>query len=237
MESLSRAVGAQPHDIPHIQAVVRQRGFVLSTVMFIGAAALIVASIFFPYWQMRLNAPQYPKGLYLTVYIDHLQGDISEIDGLNHYIGMAKLADAARIERELAPVAMASIVLMIVGTAFIHRKWFAPLVLPAMFLPLVFLGDMYYWLRRYGQGLDPNAALSNAVKPFTPTLLGHGTIGQFSTDATVLSGFWMAVIASVLINVGLHFRRQARLAAERELQAVSTAAATASPSPGSAFHR
>lgn len=226
MEPLQRAVGARAQDIPHIQAVVRQPGFVASTVLFISAAALIVASIFFPYWQMRLNAPQYPQGLFLTVYIDHLQGDISEIDCLNHYIGMAKLADAARIERELAPVAMASIVLMIIGTAFIHRKWFAPMVLPAMFLPVVFLADMYYWLRRYGQGLDPNAALSNAVKPFTPTLLGHGTIGQFSTDATVLAGFWMAVAASVLINVGLHYRRKARLAAERELAtAVSTPAA------------
>lgn len=232
MEPLQRAVGARAQDIPHIQAVVRQPGFVASTVLFISAAALIVASIFFPYWQMRLNAPQYPQGLYLTVYIDHLQGDISEIDGLNHYIGMAKLGEAARIERELAPVAMASIVLMVIGTAFVHRKWFAPMVLPAMLLPLVFLGDMYYWLRRYGQSLDPNAALSSAVKPFTPTLLGHGTIGQFSTDAAVQTGFWMAVAASVLINVGLHYRRKARLAAERELAIEASTPAAAGPLAG-----
>jgi hypothetical protein len=211
---LRGTLGARDHEIPEIQAVVRQRGFLLSTVLFIGAAALVVASIFFPYWTMRLNAPQYPEGLYMTVYIDHLQGDISEIDGLNHYIGMAPLRDAARIERELAPMAMIAIVLMVAATAFIHRKWFAPLTLPAMFLPLVFLADMYFWLRRYGQNLDPAAALSGAIEPFTPTLLGHGVIGQFSTDASVQPGFWMAVAASLMINLGLHYRRAARRAAE-----------------------
>jgi len=213
---LRRALGARETDIAPIQAIVRQHGFLVSTVLLIGATALIVASVFFPYWRMRLNAPQYPQGLFLTVYVDHLEGDIREIDGLNHYIGMASLRDAARIEREMGPLAMVAVVLMVASTAFIHGKWFAPLTLPAMFLPLVFLGDMYYWLRRYGQGLDPRAALSGAVEPFTPAVLGHGTIGQFSTDASLETGFWLAVTGSVMINFGLHYRRAARRAAERQ---------------------
>lgn len=232
MPSLQGAMGARPEDIPAISDIVRQRGFLLSTLLFIAAAALIVASIFFPYWKMRLNAPQYPQGLHLTVYIDHLQGDISEIDGLNHYIGMQPLGSAAELERSLSIVAMVSIVLMVLATAFIHRKWFAPLVLPAMLLPLVFLLDMYYWLRSYGQNLDPSAALSGAVAPFTPRLLGHGTIGQFSTDASVQLGFWMALTASVMINLGLHYRRQARRAAEllgRERVAAAIAEQSTSP--------
>jgi hypothetical protein len=224
-DTLRKLFGAGDRDLDRVRALVRQRGFAVSTTMFILAAAMLVASIFFPYWHMRLNAPQYPQGLFLTVYIDHIEGDIAEIDGLNHYIGMAPLRDAARLERELAPTAMLVIVLLIVGTAFVHRKWFAPLTLPAMFLPLIFLGDMYFWLRRFGQGLDPGAALSSAIKPFTPTLLGHGAIGQFSTDAAVKGGFWLATTASVLILFGLHFRRQARLAAERELSSTEAAAA------------
>ena len=215
---LERALGASEHDLAHTRSVVRQRGFMVSTTLFILATALLVASIFFPYWQMRLNAPQYPAGLYLTLYIDHLEGDISEIDGLNHYIGMAPLRDAAGIERQLAPIAMTVIVLMVAATAFIHRKWFAPLTVPAMLLPVIFLGDLYYWLRSYGQGLDPTAALSNAVKPFTPTLLGRGEIGQFSTDAAVGPGFWMSVAATLFILIGLHYRRVARSAASSEME-------------------
>lgn len=215
-QAIRAAFGAADHQIPAISRVVRQPGFIRSTLLFIAAAALIVASIFLPYWHMRLNAPQFPQGLDLTVYIDHMQGDISTIDGLNHYIGMKPLGGAAQLERLLAPFAMGAIVLMILATAFIHRKWFAPLVLPAMFLPLIFLGDMYYWLRSYGQGLNPRAALSSSVKPFTPAVLGHGDIGQFSTDATLRPGFWMAAAASLLILVGLHERRKARQAAVRE---------------------
>jgi hypothetical protein len=215
-DKLRGAVGGRRQDMPHISLVARQRGFVLATILLIAGAALLVASIFQPYWHMRLNAPQYPQGLHLTVWVDHMEGDISEIDGLNHYIGMHSLKDAAQIERRLAPVAMLSIVLMIGATAFIHRKWFAPLTLPAMLFPLIFLGDMYFWLSNYGQNLDPRAALSNAVKPFTPTILGRGTVGQFSTDASVEIGWWMAVGASVLIMFGLHYRRQARQAAARE---------------------
>lgn len=214
---LERALGATERELEYTRAIVRQRGFMLSTILFIAATALLVVSIFQPYWQMRLNAPQYPGGLYLTVYIDHLEGDISEIDGLNHYIGMAPLRDAAAIERQLAPMAMTVIVLLVAATAFIHRRWFAPMTVPAMLLPVIFLGDMYYWLRSYGQGLDPRAALSSSVKPFTPTLLGHGEIGQFSTDASVGPGFWMSVAASLLIIVALHYRTKARLAAAVEV--------------------
>lgn len=214
------ADAAREEHLAFIRRVVRQPGFTTSTALLIGGAAMLVASIFLPYWSMRLEAPQYPQGLHVTVFIDHIQGDISEIDGLNHYIGMASLRDAARIERELAPIAMGAVVLLIGATAFIHRKWFAPLTLPAILLPVVFLGDMYFWLRRYGQNLDPRAALSNAIKPFTPTVIGRGEIGQFATVATLRAGFWLAVASSILIMAGLHFRRQARLAAERERQPV-----------------
>jgi hypothetical protein len=216
-DTLKSAFGARESDLSEIRSTVRQGPFLTSTLLFIAAAALVVASIFFPYWKMRLNAPQYPKGLYLTIYIDHVRGDISEIDGLNHYIGMAPLGLAAELERTIAPFAMAAVILMVLASAFIHRKWFAPLTLPAMLLPVAFLGDMYYWLHSYGQNLDPGAALSNAVKPFTPTLIGHGVIGQFSTDASLQTGFWLAASASVLILIGLHYRRKARRAAAIEV--------------------
>jgi hypothetical protein len=81
--------------------------------------------------------------------------------------------------------------------------------LPAILLPAVFLGDLYFWLNNFGQNLDPNAALSNAVKPFTPTILGEGVIGQFRTVAFADFGLLLANAASVLIVIGLYFQRRA----------------------------
>ena len=52
-----------------------------------------------PYWSLVLHAPQYPGGLVVNAYINHLEGDVQEIDGLNHYIGMRPLGEAAQFER------------------------------------------------------------------------------------------------------------------------------------------
>ena len=73
----------------------------------------------------------------------------------------------------------------------------------------MFLGDMAFWLRNFGQNLDPRAPLSKAIKPFVPPVLGEGFVGQFRTVAAVDSGFYLAVMASVLILIGLYFHRRA----------------------------
>ena len=200
----------------NIAEISQQSSFRLSTALLIAAAALLAVSTLLPYWRIRLNAPQYPNGLFITVYVNHLKGDVREVDGLNHYIGMAPLEDAANIERSLAPIAMAVIALMIVSVAFIHSKWLAVLAIPAMLFPFIFLADMWVWLWYYGNHLDPTAALSSSIDPFTPAILGTGVVGQFSTTAVLQIGWYLALLASILTGVGLHFRRRARLAVERD---------------------
>jgi copper chaperone NosL len=195
-----------------VTQLARQPTFQASALLLVAAAAMLVASVFLPYWRMRLNAPQYPNGLFVTVYVNHMAGDIREIDGLNHYIGMAPLEGAAQIERSLAPLALGAFVLMIVGLAFIHRKWAFILALPAMSFPFVFLADMWVWLWYYGNHLDPTAALSSAVKPFTPTILGTGHVGQFSTTAWLLPGWYLALLAAGLTGAALWLRWQAHAA-------------------------
>ena len=197
-----------------IAQISRQPSFRVSTALLIAAAAILAVSTLLPYWRIRLNAPQYPNGLFVTVFVNHLEGDVGEVDGLNHYIGMAPLQEAANIERSLAPIAMAAITLMIVSVAFIHSKWFAVMAIPAMLFPFIFLADMWVWLWYYGNHLDPTAALSSSIKPFTPAILGTGVVGQFSTTAVLQTGWYLAFLAAILTGVGLHYRRQARLAVE-----------------------
>src|SRR3989304_2147175 len=60
-------------------------------ILLIAAAALLGASLLFPFWGMNLRAPQYPGGLKARISITHLSGDIQELNGLNHYIGMMKM--------------------------------------------------------------------------------------------------------------------------------------------------
>lgn len=179
------------------------------TLCMAGAAILLIISIFMPYWSLVLHAPQYPKGLMVSAYVNRVEGDVFEIDGLNHYIGMRPLSEAAQFEKSISIFAIAALALVVVATIFIHSPWSALLSLPAIFLPVVFLADLYFWLSNFGQNLDPNAALSNAVKPFTPTILGEGIIGQFKTVAYADVGLLLASAGSILILVGLYLQRRA----------------------------
>ena len=94
---------------------LRQRKwrYVTPTVFLAIARVLILASIFIPYWHMDLDAPQYPNGLSVTAYVNHLEGDVKEINGLNHYIGMRPLEQAAKFERATAVWALVAMALLI----------------------------------------------------------------------------------------------------------------------------
>ena len=182
--------------------------YMLPTI-FLGLAAFcLIISIFFPYWNLTLEAPQYPKGLHVQTYVNRLEGDVQEIEGLNHYIGMKPLSEAAQLERSLSIMLIGVTALLVVGAIFIHTKWAALLALPAVLYPAIFLADMYYWLRNFGQNLDPTAALSSYIEPFIPTILGEGLIGQFKTISSLGVGFYLALLASILILIGLYFHRR-----------------------------
>jgi hypothetical protein len=183
--------------------------YVLPTAILMLGAMLQVVSMLLPFWQLTLHAPQYPQGLTAKLYVNRLAGDVSEINGLNHYIGMPKLEEAATFERSFAVIAIITLACLLIGATFIFNRGAAAFALPAILYPIIFLADLYYWLRRFGHDLDPTAALSSSIKPFTPTMIGDGTIGQFSTTGSLQSGFYLAALGSLVILVGLYFHRRA----------------------------
>ncbi len=176
----------------------------------LGVAALLLAvSMFVPYWQMTLKAPQYPSGLSVAAHVNRLTGDVKEIDGLNHYIGMRPLDEAAQLERAFGVFALAALALLVLAAIFVHSPWALLLALPAILWPVIFLADMYYWMRNFGLNLDPTAPLSSSIKPFVPPILGSGMVGQFETVASFQIGLWLAFLASALILAGLFYQRRA----------------------------
>jgi nitrous oxidase accessory protein len=161
-------------------------------------AALFALSPDYPYWELELHAPQYPKGLHVYGYPDRIAGDVKELDGLNHYIGMRALGDAAQFERSIgrqAVYGMAGVMLLV---AIYPRRWTSLLLIPGVLFPAIFLADLYWWLRDYGLNLDPDAPLSRSIKPFVPTILGEGKVGQFRTEAGLGGGHYLAMAAGAL---------------------------------------
>ncbi len=189
--------------VPAEELKTRRARYILPTLFFVAAAVLLVVSVLQPWWQLKLNAP------YVVAYVNQMTGDVSEIDGLNHYIGMRPLREAAQFEQSISVIGIIAIAMLILAAAFVHSKWAALLALPALLLPIFFLADLQFWLANFGMNLDPNAALSSSIEPFIPPVLWKGTIAQFSTVPRLLTGFWLAVTASGLILVGLFFHRRA----------------------------
>lgn len=206
MISLQAFLGPRvPAEVPAAERI-RYR---LPSILLATAALLLILSMFLPYWSMTLNAPQYPGGLSVEVFVNRMTGDVQEIDGLNHYIGMRPLEEAAQLERSVSIVAITIIALLVLAAIFIHTRWAALFAFPALVMPIVFLGDMYFWLRHFGQNLDPTAPLSSSIEPFTPPILGEGFVGQFSTVASFRPGLYLAFLSSLLILVGLYYHRKA----------------------------
>ncbi len=183
--------------------------YLLPIALFAVAAAALVVSTFLPYWRLKLYAPQYPRGLSVTVFVNRLEGDVREIDGLNHYIGMRPLGEAAQLERSMSVVAVAVVAALVVAAFFIHNPCALLLAWPAMGYPFIFLGDLWFWLWNFGQHLDPHAPLSSSIDPFVPPILGEGVVGQFRVVAYWEPGLLLAFGAIVLVAAGLFFHRRA----------------------------
>jgi copper chaperone NosL len=178
-----------------------------SNLLMLVGAGFLICSFFLPYWQMTLNAPQYPRGLRLSIYLNGVEGDTREINILNHYIGMDKIENAAKFEREIALLAIlglslgAVLVLPIFGFR-VNKFMYLP---PILFL-IGFIGDMYYWMYQFGHKLNPEAAVR--ISPFTPAVVGFGKIGQFETTAFFSWGFFLALAATLIFVFALMKREK-----------------------------
>ncbi|GMU80510.1 MAG: hypothetical protein AMXMBFR47_03810 [Planctomycetota bacterium] len=206
MTKLDAIVGPR---VPKSEFRAHRSRYLIPTLLLLVSAGLLGASYMLPYWKMTLHAPQYPKGLHVTAYLNRLIGDVNEIDGLNHYIGMRPLNEAAQLERQTSAMLVVAVSLLLVGAVVVHSKWAALLAAPVILFPVGFLADLQYWLATFGTNLDPKAALSSSIKPFVPPVLGEGIIGQFRTVAVPGDGFWLAVAASGVVMLALWFHRRA----------------------------
>jgi len=195
--------------VPPEEWRARRSRYLLPTLLLQAAGLLLVVSFFLPYWHMTLHAPQYPDGLRVSAFLNRLSGDVSEIDGLNHYIGMRPLNEAAQLERANSAMLIGVLALLLLAAVFVHNRNAAWLALPTILFPVGFLADLHYWLASFGRNLDPKAALSGAVKPFVPPVLGEGLVGQFRTVAEPGSGLLTATGAAVLTLIALWFHRRA----------------------------
>lgn len=162
------------------------------------AALALAACMALPWWRMECRAPQYGmRVLVIDVAPTAVSGDIKEIDGLGHYVGLRGVDTFAPIERRAAPFAMAVVFLAALSLPFL-RPGRARSVIAAtvMAVPIGFLVDLWAWQRFAVTHLDSHAALNMIANRVQARLLGEYKVAQFSVRAELQSGFWLAVVAA-----------------------------------------
>jgi len=166
------------------------------------AAVLLAIAAFQPLWTLNLKAPQYPEGLQLTAYGSRLEGDISEINNLNHYVGVRTIETDSVVELKLFPYVMIAVVLALLAGAFmIRRRRYRALAAAAVWaIPITFLVDTQYWLYKFGHDLNQDAPIR--LDPFTPKIIGTTKVINFHSETMVASGFWLMVAAALIVTAG-----------------------------------
>jgi nitrous oxidase accessory protein len=199
----------------------------LLTIALALVAALLVAGAYkAPLWKMKLQAPQYPAGLQIVAYGDRIEGDLREINIINHYIGMQKIDEKPAAEMALFPLGIGLVVFLIL-LAPLHRWLHLLAITAAAGLPLGILADIQWWLRSYGQNLDPTAPLRQ--KPFTPMVLGTTEIGNFHSTTLLSTGLIYMFAAAALLLVAFLISRR------RDAAPAAAAAGERPTAPGSAL--
>jgi copper chaperone NosL len=166
--------------------------------LILGAAALMLLALIVPIWRVYLWAPQYPEGLRILIHANGVTGRLSEVNTLNHYIGMKPLSTESFAEFGWMPTALMALAGVIGAIGLIGRR---ELILPGWMVlgafDLYMLWDLYHWMWDWGHDLDPKAAITMA--PFTPPAVGFKHIANFYVYSLPTWG-GVGVIAASLIG-------------------------------------
>lgn len=151
--------------------------------MLVGALSLLLLFVT-PLWRITLEAPQYPEGITMYIWIDKITGNtehtLQNINILNHYVGMQFIEPDSIPELKYFPYIIVAMVIFGVVASFTGRKkvmltW----VLTMVVLGILGIYDFYLWEYDYGHNLDPLAPIKVPGQAYQPPLIGSKMLLNF----------------------------------------------------------
>lgn len=184
----------------------------------------LVIGVMKPLWHITMEAPQYPNGLSLEIYSHTIVGghdgaDISEINILNHYIGMKKLDRVMFTELDWLPFGFGALGLLLLRVSALGNvRSLVDLSTMAIYFTGFSLFRFIFKMYAYGHDLAHDAPIK--IKGFTPALWGTKEVGNFTTHAEPGIGSYLISISVVgVLLVTLIHLIEGRRRAKREAHA------------------
>lgn len=171
----------------------------LSRILIAVAAIAMTLLLTQPIWVIYLMAPQYPEGLELHIFHDRFTGNVDQINGLNHYIGMSTIHNEMFPEFAIMRYVIGALVIWGVLAALIGRRWsLASWLFGLLAFVIWAMWDMYSWGWNYGHKLDPHAAIKIEGMAYQPPLFGHKKLLNFDAWSFPDVGGWVLFVSITL---------------------------------------
>lgn len=180
--------------------------FKFSNVAMIVGSLMLLLVFLVPMWKIRLEAPQFPEGIDMYIWVNKITGDtestLQNMNILNHYIGMQKIEPDSIPELQYFPyiIIFMSILGVIFGL-FGNRKFFMTWIILIIILGVLGIYDFYMWEYNYGHNLDPMAPIKVPGMVYQPPLIGSKYLLNFKAISYPALGAYFLGVAVILAFV------------------------------------
>ncbi len=178
----------------------------------LAVASLMLLGVWvWPIWKIALEAPQYPEGIGMQIWVDNIVGekehDLQNINGLNHYIGMKTIEPDSIKELQFMPWIIGGLIVFgLVAAASRNRYLLYAWTIVFLLFAIIGLVDFYLWEYDYGHNLDyENAAIKVPGMSYQPPLIGSKKLLNFTAHSWPGLAGWLTFV-SLAIGCVLSWR-------------------------------
>lgn len=178
--------------------------------MLFGAAAVVLLLLFTaPVWKITLEAPQYPDGVHMHIWINKIggkeKGTLQNVNILNHYVGMKHIDPESIPELGYFPFVIIGMSVIGIILAFKgNGKWWISWAVLLVILGCLGIFDFYLWEYNYGHNLSPEAPIKIPGMAYQPPLFGSKMLLNFNAKSYPgLGSLFIAISIFLAFAVGL----------------------------------
>ncbi|MBK6681019.1 MAG: hypothetical protein IPI12_13075 [Ignavibacteriales bacterium] len=179
-----------------------------SKILVIIGSILLLGTFIFPIWKIDIEAPQYPEGMGLYIWINKITGegpnDLNTLNGLNHYIGMKTIDEESIPELVFMPYII--VTLTFLGLLVAYKggsRSILTLIILIILLGVVGMYDFYMWEYDYGHNLNPDAPIKVPGMSYQPPFIGSKQL--LNINATSLPWIGSAFIGMSVLLFGFSY--------------------------------
>lgn len=185
----------------------------LPKILFIAGAVLLLGTFLSPIWRITLEAPQYPTGVTMYIWINKISGSepgtLQNINILNHYVGMKMIEPESIPELKYFPKIIIALALLgvIFGLINNEKLW---LTFGVIIILLGVLGvyDFYLWEYDYGHNLADDAPIKVPGQAYQPPVFGSKMLLNFNAISYPYYGSIFIGLSLVLSFVSFFLKRK-----------------------------